>query len=403
MLLFDDVVRTQLRARRETEPSFDYLNHSARPAVLAFREMAERWFQHFPDAGKADLRARFRSPIEIQHQGAFLELYIHELLARSGYALEVHPSVAGTDARPDFLARTDDRARFYVESTLAGVPSSEEQAAAARIAQVYDSLNAMDSPNFFLEVQVHGAPTTPPPSRGLRRELANWLGTLDPDAIGELCQAGRFGELPQLRWVHEGWEVEFRPLPKSAKFRGLPGIRPIGMVVPQAQWLNTHGDLKEAVEKKAKKYGNLGLPFIVAVNVLSLHCDNVDIMNGLFGQETIVVTEMADGTLKTREGAREPNGAWMGPQGPRNTLVSGVLVVANLCPWNMGVLTPELFHNPSALNPLETDKWQLPQCVPNLTAGRVHHRGGITAAELLQIPTPWPVPDPEDGITHEGK
>jgi hypothetical protein len=393
--LFDEGVRNGLRPKRETESTFCYLNQSGRPAMTAFRGMADDWFERFPADAKADLRARFRSPIEFQHQAAFFELYVHELLKRLEFGLVAHPTITGTNAHPDFLASVDSEDRFYVEATLAGTPSVREQGAAARVAQVYECLNALDSPNFFLEIQVRGAPETPPPTRELRQRLTVWLRELDPDEVGSLFQADRFGDLPRLEWTHGEWSVVFAPIPKSPEHRGRPGIRPIGIIVPEAQWLNTDGDLREAIRNKATKYGDLGLPLIVAVNVLSKHCDNIDIMNGLFGQETFVVTRRADGTFATQNGRREPNGLWFGPRGPRNRLVSGVLVVSSLCAWTMGILTPELFHNPWAVNPLPPNDWNLPQCLVDLTTGRVQHRAGISAETVLQIPAPWPLPDPE--------
>ena len=40
-----------------------------------------------------DLRARFRKREEINHQGAFFELFCHELLYRSNFDVEVHPKL----------------------------------------------------------------------------------------------------------------------------------------------------------------------------------------------------------------------------------------------------------------------------------------------------------------------
>jgi hypothetical protein len=391
MPLFDDGTRTEMRVKLEMESSFDYLNKSARPAVEAFRERTEDWFQRFPRSGQIDLRARFRSPIEVQHQGAFFELYVHELVRRNGFGLEVHPEISGTRHHPDFLVSSDQNARFYLEATVAGVPSLDEQSAEARVAQVYDSLNSLDSPTFFLRVQVRGAPNSPPPTRGLRRELTAWLARLDPDEIGEFYRLQNYDDLPAYEWEHDGWMVTFTPIAKSVDARGREGIRPIGVIMPEARSLNTHGDLKEAIERKSKKYGNLDLPYVVAANLFAMHCDNVDVMNGLFGQETTVFTQLADGTYRAESGSREPNGVWFGRRGPRNTLVSAVLVVANLSPWSMSAVTPELFLNPWALNMLDASGWSLPQCIPDLSLGRVEHRPGDCAGDVLGLPNPWPI------------
>jgi hypothetical protein len=166
--------------------------------------------------------------------------------------------------------------------------------------------------------------------------------------------------------------------------------------MPEGGWMNTHGEIRKALENKAKKYGELELPFIIAVNVVANHCDNIDIMNALYGDESILVTQAADGGL-TERNERKLNGAWIGPQGPRNLLVSGALIFAGLGPWSMGIVTPELFHNPWAQRPLPVSSWPLPYCVADLAAKRVRHEHGKTAREVLDLPTQWPVPDTDAG------
>jgi len=364
--------------------------------MQAFRRMANYWFDRFPAAGQSDLAGRFRAGNEINHQSAFFELYLHELLFRLSYHMEVHPVLTGTTNHPDFLVFKDEIPQFYLEATLAGVATEEERGAVARTDAVYDALNDLDSPNFFLKLSVRGAPDTPPNIAKLRRDLALWLETLNPDTIGSLYSEQQFEEVPQLEWSHGGWNVTFSPIPKSPQSRGVRGIRSVGIVAPEGKWLNTYGDLKDAIERKVGKYGDVDYPFVVAVNVLSLHCDNIDIMNALYGEETIVVKQNADGTLNSEAGCRRPNGVWWGPKGPRRAGVAAVLVIANLCPWNMGVLTPKVYHNPWAQKPLDLQCLALPQCVPNKEQGRVEHLPGISAAEALGLPNPWPVPDESD-------
>ena len=119
-------------------------------------------------------------------------------------------------------------------------------------------------------------------------------------------------------------------------------------------------------------------------------------MNALYGDESILVTQGADGGLTERH-ERKLNGAWIGLQGPRNLLVSGALIFAGLSPWSMGVVTPELFHNPWAQRPFPVSNWPLPYCVADLAAKRVRHEHGKTAREVLDLPTQWPVPDTDAG------
>src|SRR5229473_5519324 len=148
MSLFDELRRVETRPKRQNEASFDYLNESARPGIAAIRLLFEDWFARLRDSGKADLRARFRKREEVNHQGAFFELFCYELLYRSGYEVEIHPALPNGKT-PDFLVSRGGAPQFYFEATL-GINSEAEQAAEKRIAALQDTLNRMDSPDYFL-------------------------------------------------------------------------------------------------------------------------------------------------------------------------------------------------------------------------------------------------------------
>jgi hypothetical protein len=388
--LFDPGNRTDTRFKGYKEPEFAYLNQSARPAIIALRELLEDWFRHFPTDSQTDLCSRFRSPDDNQHAGAFFELYIHELLRKLGYEITVHPVLPGIATHPDFLARRSEGCQFYLEVTLAGVPNKAEQGAAARIAQVYDVLNEMDSPDYFLHLDVEGSPSTPPAGAKLRSDLGKWLGTLDVDEIAKAGQRGEFAAVPKFHWEHEGWSVTFMPIAKSPAARGKPGIRPIGAIIPEAEWLKTDVDLKNALENKAKKYGALEVPLVVAVNVLGIHCDETDIFNAVFGQEVIAISQRNDGSISAEHAERRRNGFWFGPNGPRNQSVSAVLIIDGFNEWKMGTSTPELFHNPWPGHPLNPDYWLLPQRIPNMATRGYDKRPGRSAREVMGIPDPWP-------------
>ena len=392
MRLFDEDTRTDLRSAKESEPRFHYYNQSARPSIVVLRGILERWFERYPDQEKSGLRGRFRSSNDSQHKSAFFELYIHELVTHLGFDLQVEPDVDGCGNHPDFLAHRNGTPKFYLEATLAGLPSEREYAAEKRTNIVYDAINTIDSPNFFLAIDIEGAPVGSPSTKELRNDLTRWLGTLDPDVIGKLYECERYAEIPSLTWQRDGWKLVFKPRPKSPEFRGKLGVRPIGLRMPtELEWLNTSIGIRRAVKAKAKQYGEFTLPFLIAINVVDGHCDNIDIMNALYGDEVTVVSQAPDDTL-TERSQRKKNGAWYAEAGPRNTLVSGVLIGIDLHPWSMSTVTPELFLNPWALHPFSTADWPLPHCAADLQKHRVRHQAGKSAGEILGIPSIWPLP-----------
>lgn len=60
--------------------------------------------------------------------------------------------------------------------------------------------------------------------------------------------------------------------------------------------------------RRRQKYGELSLPLVVAVNVDSEHCDDIDINNALFGNEVIQFVRTPDGSCDSGVDTRLPNG-----------------------------------------------------------------------------------------------
>ncbi len=393
MPLFDDIVRTEIRARRQNESTFDYLNTSARPGIQAARDLLETWFEHLPGNAQADVRGRFGSRNEVSHQSAFFELFWHELLRRSGYDVEIHPAIAGVTTNPDFLASRGGVPQFYVEVTLA-MPPHADAAADRRLAELHDTLDRMDSPDFYLEMKYRGTPEGNVRGRNLRERLERWLLTLNYDEIAQMYREQEYSQLPSVTVSEQGALFTFTAMPKGPERRGQPGVRPVGIVAPAGfQLVRTHEDIKAAVDGKANKYGDLQLPLLIAVNVMDDFCDGDDVLNALFGEEQVVVAREPNGGWVERWDTRAANGAWRGPRGARNTLVSAVAVTHQLSPTRLRMCAVEVIHNPWAAHPLPPESLPLPQRTIALPDGRVTCCAGMSAANLLGVPQNWPLPD----------
>lgn len=387
MRLFDEVARIETRPRREREPTFQYWNLSARESVDALRRTVEAWFDRFPDEAKKDLRARFRSPTDSQHEAAFWEIYLHELFTGMGYKLEAHPVLPDSSNHPDYLVQDGRKPCFYLEATVAGLQSTENAGAEARLREVFDLVNKLVDPNFFLEVHHKGFPNTPPPVRGLRAELEQWLKTLDVDSIRSMWRSSDFESMPTFQWTHGGLTLAFSPIPRSTD---MSSGRAIAITAGEPHQLTADEDIRASVEGKANKYGELSLPIVIAVNFIGDHCDETDINNALFGSEAIRVIERSDGKHEWAPVGRKPNGAWFGKRGPRNQNLSAVLIANQINPYTAGTTTPILFHNPYTKSPLNLSRYPLPQSVPDKANRTMQKIGGRSATEFIRLPSPWP-------------
>jgi hypothetical protein len=391
-MIFDDIPRNFKGTRRHTEPLFDYLNRSARPSMERIRNILEEWFSRYPLVGRNELRTRFCSSDDIAHQSAFFELYVHEFLSILGYRVEVHPDVPARHTHPEFLIAQGENPIFYLEATLASGPQ-DEKTADKRENIVYETIDNMNSPNFFIGVKVHGSPSTPPPGRKWRGFLEKWLSELDPDAIGEKLKSDGLEGLPSITLNHDGWNVTFQAIPKSPKARGKQGVRPIGIRFFGFQECKEDEWIRKAIKEKATKYGNLDLPYLIAINVLSIFSnDDHMIMDALFGKEGVTLYRLPSGGSDQKL-TRAPNGAFRGPHGPQNTRVSGVIICNELLWGNITKINPVLWHNPWASFPFSQDSWAFPQYVPDPDKNRLEPKSGRKAADLFGLPEGWPMQD----------
>lgn len=392
-MLFEDILRNFKGTLGHTEPLYEYLNRSARPSMNRVRDLLEGWFSNLPSDAKNEIKSRFRSSDDIQHQSAFFEIYLHALFSKLGFQIEIHPEIPGQTTHPEFLVLKEEKPVFYIEATLASGPI-EDKAADKRENVVYETIDKMNSPNFFIGVKVHGSPNTPPPGRKWRAFLENWLSELDPDAIDEKRKSDALKDLPSTTLNHDGWTITFQANPKPPKTRGKPGIRPIGIRFLGFEKLKEDEYIRNAVKEKATKYGHLDFPYVIAINVLSIFSHDQMVMNALFGKEGFESYPKLGGGSDHRL-IRAPNGAFRGPKGPQNTRVSGVIICKNLLWENIFSKNPVLWYNPWASLPLDQDFWIFPQHVPNSEKTRIELKSGRKVGDLFGLPEGWPIKENE--------
>jgi hypothetical protein len=351
------------------------------------RALIGDWFSRLCADAQKDVRARLRSSDDRQFLGAFLELYLHESLVQAGYAVTCHPEVSGQRRRPDFLAEKDGSS-FYLEARFVS-PSHSETVAGRRLATVYDALNTLDSPNFFLGVEVNGQGVLDLRTRPLRNDLSAWLDGLDPDALGAVIERDGLSGLPVFPWEADGWSLAFRPLPKAAGSRGSgTGLRPIGLYgAGNAYWVDDTTPLRATLSDKGKAYGSLDRPFVVAVGTNSTSTDDWDVTNALYGAQGVQLGTTSSGESVTRT-VRAPDGYWYGGDEWRHRSVSGVLVVRGLFPGSVGTMIPTLWEHPSPTHAFRTPPmWR--RAVRGDT--KIDYVGEtVSPATLFSLPTPWP-------------
>lgn len=386
--VFSDIKRTDPSPALHSESTAAFLDRVAGDYWQQVRDLIEDWVSHVPAEHAADLVGRLRDADYAQHTSAFWELYLHETFRRSGYGIEIHPLISN-GRRPDFKIWGGGDT-FYVEAKTLISGSS---GAGARKQQVYDALNRIHCPNFFLQIDVNKIGKSDLPTRSLRKNLERWVARLDPDSmvIGERFYD--FGE--PFRWEHDGWEIQFRPFPVSPGARGRHGHRPLGVFGPiEAAFVNDDAILRNALMDKGSAYGELEHPLVLAVNSFAFDPDDSDVMSALYGSEQI--SYYPDHPEIEPVPSRKPDGYWLARTWTHQH-VAGVLLGRSITAYRAAEpctfwCHPDAFD---AVQPLPV--WQIAEA----ESGRIRYREPLGQLhELLDLPEGWPLGEafPREGI-----
>jgi hypothetical protein len=388
--IFSAVERTDPSPAGHGDSHFEFIDRVAGHYWDQVRGLIEDWFSRLCPDAQADVRGRLRSRDDRQSKGAFFELYLHECLLRMGYTVTCHPEVEGTSRRPDFLAEKDGGA-VYVEARSAS-SSDVVVGAAARVNTLYESLDKIDSPNFFLWIDVEEQGGDPLRARPLRSKLEKWLRELDPDAYRDRGNGRR--DFPDLSYEADGWRIQFHALPKSPEARGKEGVRPLGIFGGGRAFLvHDEEGIKNALSDKGSAYGPLGAPYVVAVASSSITTDDYDVKNALYGTEALLIGTGPGGETNPDALVRNPDGYWYKGDHWDHRHVSAVLVVKQLHPAFVGSQQHTIWEHPDP-------EWSVPP-LPMWRRSTVDAHGAMHFANPARTPTewfgltnPWPTGEP---------
>lgn len=388
--VFDQTKRVDPSPARHGEGTFEFLNRADGHYWQQVRVLLEGWFAHLPADAQPDLRARLRSRDDRQFSAAFFELYLHESLIRGDFRVECHPQVPNSPRRPDFLVRSGSGS-FYLEAR--SVSESDLDAAASnRLARMYETLDRLNSPNFFVSVNVYSVGGSDIRSRKLRSLLEQWLGGFDPDEVGRLYNQQGAGSLPELTWTDRDWKISFSVIPKKVDARGVIGLRPLGAFGSgRAKSVDNVSPIRRALADKGSAYGELDYPFIVALRQQSVFAESYAINQALFGSEQVDMVMGSDGQWASHQG-RAGDGFWLANGTWRNREVSAVVSVGNLNPWSVTSQVPVLWQHPESTRRVAAPPfWSRVELVGDTLTTTY---ATIEPADHFELPKPWPVGRP---------
>ncbi len=370
-----------------SEPEYSFLCRTDRPEMVKAKELLEKWFLSYPTSQKNELRSRFQSNDNLHHQGAFFELFYHQMLINLGYSVEIHPSIKDSPYRPDFIVGSAILPKFYFEATVAACKPTIERVSQARINAVYDVINRqVISNDFALLTNNQGFPKTPPQATEIAKKINQQLEMLDYEKIKYYFENNLVDEIPRWVFTHDDWILEVSPFP----CRELKRKRKTRIIAGTSEDINFQGQIKsisESIKKKGNKYKNLEFPLVIAINSYE-NIDKEEMINSLFGENKLTYSLPIENEEIQYIYRRHPNGIFGNEKQPKYSRISAVLFVNALRPWNICHVEMLLFINPWAQYPLKSQLEDIPKGY--FSNGNLFITNGLTTSKIFNLPNNWP-------------
>ena len=398
MQIFDEFQRTFSEKPDRSEPIYSLLNRSSLPEFNRIRNLINDWFGHYPEEEKKKLQSRFRSNDNSKFNSASFELILHEMLLRFNCHVEIEPEIPGTTKKPEFRVTPPNGKTFIMEAVNSTDLPDEEAGEKSRIKQLYDFIDRINLKHFYIGIELHGISQEQPSANRISALLTNWLLNAEPKTIhnSDDEQIGK-----QLKDF--GFDATITAIPKnhhteSDKFIGWSMDTRRNKV-----FINPKKAIKSKLKKKATRYGNHEIPYVIAINILgdfsgfSIDNDINNLLDALIGTSTTLTHNK---TIDPKQ-YRKKDGFFINDRGPINTRVSGVLATFDLSFYSLARANIFQFNNPFAQIPFGDLFNTFPRLdlkIINQAEEKIYYKPieGTKLAEFFSLPLSWPLMELQD-------
>lgn len=334
--------------RRTGESVWGWLERSNEPVAVAARAQWEEWLSQLPPSVRDAFVRRLKDHSAEQVRAALAELVMFKLLDSVYPSVEVGPETA-SGSRTDFAVDVPVRTHFEIKRLG---PAEDMVANARRLNDIAAELEKIESPDFWLEVDVQSGPQVPS-MRTVRQQAEKWLACLDYET--EVRRRDDDAEAPQVfERSGAGWSVRIRAHPRAPDKRG-PGQFTVGLRSGVWAHLVSFDGLQAAVRGKLSEHAGLADPLVVVLDLSSTTTGNREIAEMLYGRTTTLGTlDLDTPGAMVRD---RPEGIWPDPV-PRPPRPAAVVILRGI--WLAArAATAELWLPPGFESPLIPGPWSL--------------------------------------------
>lgn len=207
------------------------------------------------------------------------------------------------------------------------------------IADIKDAINAVKIADYYLMLDAIEAPFQAINKGRLVKALNEWLETKPDDHdVFEHKDRGGFVNIKVFR--RPGRDVDS------------PQYRAIGIEMGGAS-VSAPGDhVKKGLERKASKYREVPLPYLIALNARSLHDTEDDYLAATYGSKAVRFSIGPNGASGEPEWIRNHDGLFNDGGRPRKRHVSAALLFNGVATWGWRERCSCMIHNAYADRPL---------------------------------------------------
>lgn len=357
--LFDEGRKNFDEPAGYSEPDYRFLNASGRQECIHARQTLEAWYSDYYGFASRREATRLGNDLKsinnAKHRAALTELWAFARLRDLGLSIiEIHPKLPN-GKQPDFLIEDADGFRTYVEaSALTSSPNSDRIKGVQD--RLLDAIDAIDCPKFLIYVKFKGNGDPEPSYRAITNALQAFVNGLDWHIVCK--QIETTNTRPKLKWEDRGWLFEFdvSPVNEDGLSRRTASSKNVGGVLHQMSVVTLNQELVRLVARK-RKYGRMNHPLLLAINVVrgATWCDESEILDALFGKETVTISSHEDGSQHKRW-SRTFNGIWVrSGRDWVNKDVSGIWILKDLSGWHLQPDSTVWLH-PMARQPIRSPR-----------------------------------------------
>lgn len=376
--LFTTKAPTDPRPQQHGESAYQFLNRIHQPFWERQRHLLDAWFARYAGEQEDGTEAKrrflgtFQSHDDRQHEAACWELYLHELFLRLGFEVVVEPVVDGKT--PDFLVGKEGEPIAFIEAAV-DFPADSDGASDRRLQDFMVSVESTATiQDTALSFQVR--------RRGDRPLAGARVGE---QLLAEYQKSGA----ASLTVASDGWAIDI----DLVSAPGYSGRFAVGEVAFGGTYAEVKIDpVRNRLKKKGDKYKNLGLPLLVAINVLGQPSPITpqDVAQAMYG--SVVSYFGHDGqplfNRASRDGILGRNGSG------QRTNVSGLIFAQGFSVVDTAKRTPAVYLNRLASLPISAELLKLETIhVDDPTTEPIQAAPAPDAASLFGLPADWPGPE----------